>query len=68
MKERMQKRIAPCSFDRIDTLSVMGPNASRPDEIMGIVLVSGGSQPRLPQKLRDPATACQRLMLLEEYI
>jgi hypothetical protein len=51
MKERMQKRIAPWSFDRIDTPSVMGPNASQADEIMGIVSLSGGSQPRRTAKI-----------------
>jgi hypothetical protein len=51
MKERMQKRIAPWSFDRIDTLSVKGPNASQPDEITGIVSLSGRSQPRRSAKI-----------------
>jgi hypothetical protein len=37
---------APWSFEQINTLCVMGPNASQPDEIMGIVLLSGSSQPR----------------------
>ena len=41
----MQKRVAPWLFEQIDTLCVMGPNASLPDEIMGIVLLSGSSQP-----------------------
>jgi hypothetical protein len=47
----MQKRIAPWSFDRIDTLSVRGPNASQPDEITGIVSLSGRSQPRRSEKI-----------------
>jgi hypothetical protein len=29
----------------------MGPNASQPDEIMGIVLLAGGSQPRRTAKI-----------------
>jgi hypothetical protein len=34
------------SFDQIDTLSVMVPNAPRPDEIVVIVVLADGGRPR----------------------
>ena len=34
------------SFDEIDTLSVMVPNAPRPDEIVVIVALADGGRPR----------------------
>ena len=34
------------SFDQIDTLSVMVPNAPRPDEIVVVVAVADGGRPR----------------------
>jgi hypothetical protein len=34
------------SFDHFDTLSVMVPNAPRPDEIVVIVAVADGGRPR----------------------
>ena len=34
------------AFDQIDTLSVMVPNAPRPDEIVVIVALADGGRPR----------------------
>jgi hypothetical protein len=48
------------SFDQIDTLSVMVPNAPRPDEIVAIVALADGGRPR-PRVAKSgavpPATA-----------
>ncbi|MCL2430030.1 MAG: amino acid synthesis family protein [Alphaproteobacteria bacterium] len=42
------------SFDQIDTLSVMVPNAPRPDEIVVIVVLADGGRPR-PRVARSGA-------------
>jgi hypothetical protein len=41
------------SFDEIDTLSVMVPNAPRPDEMVVIVALADGGRPR--PRAREPA-------------
>ena len=43
------------SFDQIDTLSVMVPNAPRPDEIVVIVALADGGRPR-PRVAKSGAT------------
>jgi hypothetical protein len=43
------------SFDQIDTLSVMVPNAPRPDEIVVIVALADGGRPR-PRVAKTGAT------------
>ena len=46
------------SFDQIDTLSVMVPNAPRPDEVVVIVALADGGRPR-PRVAKSGAVSPQ---------